>query len=58
MKGLYRIWEILAEVMGDRDYARYRAHLARRHPGRQPLRPADFYVLRLKEKYKRPTRCC
>lgn len=55
---LGRLCRILAEVIGDRDYDVYCAHVARRHPGQQPLPPGEFYVRRLQDKYARPSSCC
>ena len=48
----------LARVLGDGEYARYCAHLRRRHPDRAIPTARDFYRARLEEKFSRPSRCC
>ena len=58
MDRLRHLWQLLLELTGDSDYARYCASVRTRHPG-QPLPSARaFYLARLDEKYARPNRCC
>lgn len=46
-------------MMGDRDYARYRAHQADRHPGAPILSERDYWRDRYADQDRRPgARCC
>jgi len=58
MKILSRWWRVLAQVMGEGDYARYCDHVRIRHPNRKLPSEKEFYLSRLNERYSRPTRCC
>jgi len=58
MRALAKLWQILQEMTGDSDYARYCERLRARSPESPPLSPRDFYLARTKEKYARPSRCC
>jgi uncharacterized short protein YbdD (DUF466 family) len=53
---LWRIWEMVREVFGDKAYDRYAEHI-RTHGG-EPLTREEFYVSQLQRKYTRPSRCC
>jgi len=58
MKFWRKIRSFLREAAGERDYARYCAHLRARHPGRPMPSEKEFFISRLEEKYSRPSRCC
>jgi uncharacterized short protein YbdD (DUF466 family) len=58
MKLLFKWWNLLGQIMGEGEYARYCEHLRVKHPDRRPPTAEEFYVARLKEKYSRPNRCC
>ncbi len=58
MTVLSRLWEILKQVTGEGDYARFCKHLHARHPGMKPPNEKEFYLSRLNHKYARPNRCC
>jgi len=58
MKLIHKWWNLLAQVMGEGEYARYCEHLRSKHPGVRFPTAEEFYVSRLKEKYSRPNRCC
>ena len=58
MKTLSRLWRALEQVVGGADYTRYCAHLREHYPGQLPPAAKEFYLMRLKERYSRPTRCC
>ncbi|MBZ5499810.1 MAG: YbdD/YjiX family protein [Acidobacteriia bacterium] len=58
MRFLHAVWKILAELTGEADYPRYCAHLRARHPGQRVPSKREFFLMRLEEKYTRPTRCC
>jgi uncharacterized short protein YbdD (DUF466 family) len=51
-------WQALRALLGDDAYERYLAHHHRRHPGRAPLAPADFYRGELDRRWSRVNRCC
>ena len=53
---LRTLWEYLREASGEKDYARYRAHVLA--SGREPLSLQAFYLARWEHKYSRPSRCC
>lgn len=49
----------VGSVMGDRDYARYRAHQAHIHPGEPLLSERDYWRSRYAAQDHDPeTRCC
>ncbi len=58
MKLLRKWWDLLGQVMGEGEYARYCEHLRARHPERILPTAEEFYIARLEEKYSRPNRCC
>ena len=58
MRALKVFWEMLAELAGENDYPRYCAHLRAHHPEKQLPSAREFYLMRLEEKYRRPSRCC
>jgi uncharacterized short protein YbdD (DUF466 family) len=58
MKLLRVFWTIMIELSGEADYGRYCAHLRARHPGQKIPTAKEFFLIRLREKYTRPTRCC
>ena len=58
MKILSRVWKVLGQVLGEEDYARYCAHLRAQHPDLPAPSAGEFYLIRLKERYSRPSRCC
>jgi uncharacterized short protein YbdD (DUF466 family) len=58
MKLIRKWWNLLGQVMGEGEYARYCEHLHSKHPNLKIPTPEEFYVSRLNEKYSRPTRCC
>ncbi len=58
MRLIMKWWNLLGQIMGEGEYARYCEHLRTHHPDRKPPTPEEFYVTRLKEKYSRPNRCC
>lgn len=46
-------------LLGDHDYARYVAHVARTHPGTEPVSEAAYWRARHAEQDARPgARCC
>jgi len=46
-------------LLGDRDYARYVAHLARAHPGAAPVTEREYWRARHAEQDAHPSaRCC
>jgi uncharacterized short protein YbdD (DUF466 family) len=51
-------WNLLGQVMGEGEYARYCEHLRTKHPERRIPSAGEFWVSRLNEKYSRPNRCC
>ncbi|KAA0923250.1 MULTISPECIES: YbdD/YjiX family protein [unclassified Rhodococcus (in: high G+C Gram-positive bacteria)] len=56
MRGL---WWWITSVMGDHDYDRYVAHLARHHPGQQPPTVRQYWKDRHAEADRNPgARCC
>jgi len=58
MKLLLRWWRGIGQVLGDGEYARYCAHMNRKHPGAQIPAAGEFYQARMEEKYAKPNRCC
>jgi uncharacterized short protein YbdD (DUF466 family) len=50
-------WDLLGQIMGEGEYARYCDHLRRKHPDQAFPSADEFYLDRLNEKYSRPTRC-
>ena len=58
MKLLISIWRLLGDILGEREYARYCAHMHFRHPDVPLPNAREYYLSRLKEKYSRPNRCC
>lgn len=58
MNLLRRWWNVLGQVMGEGEYARYCAHLRFKHPEKRIPSADEFYISRLNEKYSRPNRCC
>jgi uncharacterized short protein YbdD (DUF466 family) len=58
MKLLRKWWNLLGQIMGEGEYARYRAHMISKHPDMNVPTASEFYASRLKEKYSRPNRCC
>jgi uncharacterized short protein YbdD (DUF466 family) len=57
-RGLWRAWRYLREVSGDDAYERYLQHLARFHPGTQPMTRAEHFKLTQEQKWSRLSRCC
>ncbi|GIG19348.1 hypothetical protein Cch01nite_00720 [Cellulomonas chitinilytica] len=48
-----------ATLLGDRDYARYVEHLARVHPGADPVSEREYWRVRHAEQDAHPgARCC
>ena len=58
MNRLKKCWQILEQLIGEGEYARYCAHLRARHPDRPLPSAAEYYRSRMEEKYTRPNRCC
>jgi uncharacterized short protein YbdD (DUF466 family) len=58
MEQIRKWWNLLGQVMGEGDYARYCEHLRSKHPDRRIPTAKEFYMSRLNEKYSRPNRCC
>jgi uncharacterized short protein YbdD (DUF466 family) len=58
MQLIKKWWNLLGQIMGEGEYARYCEHMRVKHPGRSVVSAAEFYVSRLNEKYSRPNRCC
>ncbi len=58
MRLILRCWRLLARSVGENDYERYCAHLQQKHPDRPVPTAREYYLVRLQEKYSRPTRCC
>jgi uncharacterized short protein YbdD (DUF466 family) len=58
MKLIRKWWDLLGQIMGEGEYARYCEHLRSRHPERMLPTPEAFYVARLNEKYLRPNGFC
>jgi len=57
--GMLLHWlDLLGQILGEGEYARYCDHMRRKHPGVPPASPRDFYLRRLEERYVRPQRCC
>ncbi len=52
----HRVWQLLRDLSGENDYARYRDWTLAR--GQSPMTPKDFYLAQLRQKYSRPNRCC
>jgi uncharacterized short protein YbdD (DUF466 family) len=54
-----RAASVLRRVIGAPDYELYLSHLARRHPGSEPLTRDEFARDALARRYDRPgSRCC
>ena len=58
MNLLRKVWKVLAELTGEADYPRYCAHLRARHPDRRVPTEREFFLMRLEQRYTRPSRCC
>jgi len=58
MRFIVKCWNLLGQILGEGEYARYCAHLRTKHPDRKLPTPEEFYVARLNEQYSRPNRCC
>jgi len=50
------LWQYLREVSGENDYARYRARALGQKV--EPMSSGEFYILKLRRKYSRISRCC
>jgi uncharacterized short protein YbdD (DUF466 family) len=49
----------LRTVLGAPRYDAYCAHVARRHPGTEPMSRAEFERVRLNDRYSKPgAKCC
>jgi len=57
-RALWLAWAFLRQVSGDDAYERYLAHVARVHPGRQPMTRAEHFAWRQEQKWNRLSRCC
>ena len=51
-----QVWEVVRGVLGDNAYDRYTQSVLRR--GGKPLKPEEFYLVQIRDKYSRPSRCC
>ncbi len=58
MRLFRKLWDLLGQILGEGEYARYCEHMHSRHPGVRLPTAREFYVSRLNEKYARPNRCC
>jgi uncharacterized short protein YbdD (DUF466 family) len=56
MQLIRKWWNMLAQIMGEGEYARYCEHARLKHPGMRVQTAGEFYVSRLNEKYSRPHR--
>lgn len=50
------LWQYLREASGENDYARYRSRALAENV--EPMSPDEFYLLKLRHKYSRISRCC
>jgi uncharacterized short protein YbdD (DUF466 family) len=58
MRLIRKWWNLLGQIMGEGEYARYCEHMRSKHPDRKVPSAEEFYVSRMNEKYSRPNRCC
>ncbi len=58
MKLVRKWWNLLGQIMGEGEYARYCKHIISKHPDMHIPTAREFYASRLKEKYSRPNLCC
>jgi uncharacterized short protein YbdD (DUF466 family) len=58
MRFILKWWNLLGQILGEGEYARYCEYLRAKHPNWSLPTPEEFYVTRLNEKYSRPNRCC
>jgi uncharacterized short protein YbdD (DUF466 family) len=55
---LWITWGFLRQVSGDDAYERYRAHMARMHPGQLTMSRSRYFRFCQDQKWNRITRCC